>query len=433
MVLPQGHRGNPGLMPRPSEILAALAPAPMRTPNVHRRLQNSFFALQALNSLASAYYFNYLFFYMEEHFGFDNRDNLLVSALYGLGYMIVSGYAGQFAQKRGCFFTLYAGFGGMGFFMALGALAPLVLGYSHSTMLLEWVILALWTPSISITWPTLQALLNEQAPGEGSRTAGIYNMVWAGAAAVAYFTSGMLLDHLGREALFWVPAVLHAIQLIMLPGLKKIHDATPVAEPAAVVQSGSPPPLNRRSLSKTRTFVSLARVANPFAYVAIYGVLPVAPKISEHFGLTPAQAGQILSVWMWVRLGGFVWFWLWSGWHYRFRWLMSAFIGLIGSYAVILLGSQIWMLVAAQVVFGLATSLIYYSSLFYSMDLGESKGSRSGFHEAAIGLGIFIGPVAGVAGLKLFPQEANAATWSIAALLVCGLGLFLYIRARRQG
>jgi len=189
-------------MPHSAEPAAVAPPAPMRTPNVHRQLRNGFFALQALNSLASAYYFNYLFFYMAEHFGFDNRDNLLVSALYGLAYMITSVYAGKFAQKNGYFFTMYAGFGGMGLCMALGAFAPKVIGYSQTTMLLEWVLLAIWTFCVSLTWPTLQALLNEQTPGKGSWTAGIYNMVWAGAAAVASSSKSSSLYVSGRS---WPP------------------------------------------------------------------------------------------------------------------------------------------------------------------------------------------------------------------------------------
>jgi predicted MFS family arabinose efflux permease len=103
---------------------------------------------------------------------------------------------------------------------------------------------------------------------------------------------------------------------------------------------------------------------------------------------------------------------------------------MIGSFLAMLLSTQIWMLVAAQIIFGLAISLIYYSSLFYSMDAGESKGKRGGFHEAAIGLGIFIGPSAGVVALQLFPHHANAATWGMSALLAVGLALFLAIRVR---
>ena len=64
------------------------------------------------------------------------------------------------------------------------------------------------------------------------------------------------------------------------------------------------------------------------------------------------------------------------------------------------------------------------------MNAGESKGRRGGFHEAAIGLGIFIGPGAGVLALHLFPQYSNAATWGISALLMIGLVIFLQARMR---
>ncbi|MDB6021076.1 MAG: Major facilitator superfamily 1 [Pedosphaera sp.] len=133
-----------------------------------------------------------------------------------------------------------------------------------------------------------------------------------------------------------------------------------------------------------------------------------------------------------MRLGAFACFWLWPGWHYRFRWLFAAFLGLIGSYIAIALSTQLWMLVAAQAVFGLSVGLIYYSSLFYSMDVGESRGKRGGFHEAAIGMGIFVGPAAGVGALQAFPNQANAGTWGISALLVIGLMLFLWVQYRGQ-
>jgi hypothetical protein len=64
------------------------------------------------------------------------------------------------------------------------------------------------------------------------------------------------------------------------------------------------------------------------------------------------------------------------------------------------------------------------------MDAGESKGKRGGFHEAAIGLGIFIGPMAGVGAMRLFPNHPNADTWGIALLLLVGLAIFCAIQVR---
>ena len=64
---------------------------------------------------------------------------------------------------------------------------------------------------------------------------------------------------------------------------------------------------------------------------------------------------------------------------------------LLVSLGAILLARQLWLVVAAQVFFGLATGLIYYSSLFYSMDVGEASSEHGGLHEAFIGAGIFLG------------------------------------------
>jgi MFS family permease len=403
-----------------------------KTPgNLHRRLKLGYFTLEGLNALAAAYYFNYLFFYMQEHFGFGDRNNLLITALYGFMYMFAAWTAGRFAQKFGYFFFLRLGFSVVLAAMVVGGLIPRALDYSHTAMFSELAILVVWTLGMCVTWPTLQGLLSEhESPAEAARTAGVYNIVWAVAAALAYLTGGALLERFGGETLFWVAAGLHFIQLMMLGRLQKMSALPGASEPVIHANAEPLPPLNPRPIAKARTFLRLAWIANPFAYVAIYGILPVIPKLSEHLGFTTAYAGLLFSVWFWVRLGAFVWFWLWPGWHYRFSWLFGAFLALIASFAAILLCSQVWLLIAAQVVFGLAVGLIYYSSLFYSMDAGESKGKGGGIHEAAIGLGTLLGPGAGVVALHFFPGNTNVMAWTICGLLVVGLLLFLWIRYR---
>jgi len=71
--------------------------------------------------------------------------------------------------------------------------------------------------------------------------------------------------------------------------------------------------------------------------------------------------------------------------------------------------------------------LIYYSSLFYSMDVGETKGEHGGIHEAAIGLGNCVGPAVGGASLYLLPQYPNSGALAVTVLLFCGFGGLLAI------
>jgi MFS family permease len=155
------------------------------------------------------------------------------------------------------------------------------------------------------------------------------------------------------------------------------------------------------------------------------------PGIAQKLQLSPTRIGLFCSVWFFGRFAAFALLWRWTGWHYRFRWLLGAFLLLIGSFASILLAHELWMVVVAQVVFGFATGLIYYSSLFYSMDVGEGSSEHGGLHEAFIGAGICFGPAVGATALQLAPNHPNAGTWAVSGLLACGLAGLLWLRARK--
>ena len=125
-------------------------------------------------------------------------------------------------------------------------------------------------------------------------------------------------------------------------------------------------------------------------------------------------------MWLFARLAAFLLLWRWDGWHYRFGYLNAAFALLIVSFAAMLLAPGLPVLVAAQVAFGLAAGLIYYSSLFYSMDSGENRAYQGGLHEAVIGIGSFAGPALGAAALHLFPRQLYAGALAVSGLLAVG-------------
>ena len=408
------------------------APAPA-APSINRRgpnlaLRNGCFVLEAMNGLGTSFYNYYIFFFMERRFGFGKADNLLLTVFYGFTYMFAAAGAGQLAHRLGHFRLLRLGFIGMVGALCLGALAPAVWGYSHLTLWIEFVVLAVWAASASMSWPTLQALLSRESPGELPRVVGIYNLIWAGTSGVAFLTGGTLFEFSNRFTVFLLPAAIHLLELVVLTRLqKRAGDSTAVA-----VEAAETPPAARSASAteKAKAFVRLAWIANPFAYVAMYGFIPVIPQLAQRLGLTTPQAGVAFSLWFWSRLVAFFWFWHWPGWHYRFRWLLSAFVAMIASFFVILLSRQLWPVVMAEVAFGLAIGLIYYSSLYYSMDVGASESKKGGIHEAAIGFGICAGPAVGFGALTCFPGNANAGTWTIGAALGLGLLAFLAVRIR---
>src|SRR4029077_21142016 len=94
-------------------------------------------------------------------------------------------------------------------------------------------------------------------------------------------------------------------------------------------------------------FLRMAWVANPLAYVAINTALPLIPEIARRLELSPMLAGFVCSAWMFARLGAFLVLWRWTGWHYRFRWLLSAYLLLIAGFAGLLLVPHLWAVMLA--------------------------------------------------------------------------------------
>jgi MFS family permease len=253
---------------------------------------------------------------------------------------------------------------------------------------------------------------------------GVYNVVWAGGAAVAYFTGGVLLEALGGKSLFWLPALLHLAQLFLTRRLQR----QAAAAPPPMAPAETPTPADLLIPDGAKNFLRLAWVANPFAYIAMNTLIPVIPSLAAKMNLSTALAGFVASVWMFARLFAFLGLWLWPGWHYRLGWLVGAYGLMVLSFAAVLLVPNLAVIVIAQLVFGLAVGLIYYSSLFYSMDVGDTKGEHGGFHEALIGVGLFAGPAVGAGTLQLNLAVPNAGIWAVSGLLVVGLIGLLRLR-----
>lgn len=398
-----------------------------------RRLKTGYFILEGLNSFATVYYFYYLYFYMQKVFGFGNKANLALAALNGGTYAVFAWWGGRFAQRFGYFKALKLGFVIM--------MAALGLGSQVASAPAHIVVMVLTVLGMSFTWPTLEALVSEGEPRAGlQEMVGVYNVVWAATAALANFSGGAMLDNLGLRSLFYVPIAILVTQLGWTLWLEQSvrpascvprehsHSAAKGQPPLAVMDQalGTGEMPDRRGNPKQ--FLRMAWLANPFAYIAINTVIAVIPGVARRLQLSTMIAGFCCSVWCFARLGAFLALWRWSGWHYHFRWLLLAYVGLIGSFACILLAPNLAMLVSAQLFFGTAVGLIYYSSLFYSMDLSETKGEHGGIHEAVIGLGNFAGPAVGAAALQFLPQHTNSGALAVSMLLLCGLGGLATIR-----
>lgn len=383
-----------------------------------RQFKTVCFAIEGMSSFSVSLYSYYIYFFMRDQFGFSGRDNLAFAALNGLIYVIASWQGGRFGQRRGYFNALKLGFGVMIFALAAGLQFNSAIGLVLAT--------GAFNVGMCFIWPTIEALVSEGEDAIGlPRMVGTYNVVWAGTNALALFGGGTLVEKFGFKTIFFLPSAVFIALLALVFRLQQRANTARVEghEPAP---TPAPDP-HRPSPAKTRAFLRMAWLANPFAYLAINTFIPLLPTLAARFHLTPMFAGFACSLWGFARLGTFIALWAWTGWHYRFRWLVTAFATLIVSFAAILIVPNLAVLLLAQIFFGAAIGLIYYSSLFYSMDASEAKGEHGGIHEAAIGVGNCIGPAVGAASLQWVPQYANSGAIAVSALLLLGLGALVTI------
>jgi predicted MFS family arabinose efflux permease len=387
-----------------------------------RRLKSGYFALEGLNSFATVYYFYYFYFFMQKEFGFGNKANLILAALNGAIYAVMAWWGGKFSQRFGYFRALKLGFA----IMLTSQIAGVLLHSAAGQIL----VMCFTVVGMCFTWPTLEALVSEGEDRRGlQHMVGVYNVVWAGTGAVAYFSGGAMLETLGFKSLFYVPIAVLITQLGLTVWLESHARNSPHPQPPAGGQSES---LHVPAGADPKKFLRMAWLANPFAYITINTLIAVMPGVATRLGLSTMLAGFYCSVWCFARVGAFCALWVWPDWHYRFRWLLISYLALIGSFVAILTANNLLMLLVAQVVFGGAVGLIYYSSLFYAMDVGETKGEHGGIHEAAIGIGNFAGPAVGAASVQLLHGTASAAI-GVSALLLCGLiGLMFIWRSGKR-
>lgn len=246
------------------------------------------------------------------------------------------------------------------------------------------------------------------------------------------------MERFGPRCCFWIPAAINGAQFVFTFFLHaKVGDVPRrgAAVPVVVQEQGHsvPTELNPRPIARARTFLHLAWAANPFSYIAINTAIPLMPVLATALALSPSTAGIFCSLWFFVRMASFWFLSVWPGWHYRAGWFLSSYLLLGAGFALMLMGRSIPVVGLGQVAFGLATGLLYHSSLYYSMNASDTKGEHGGVHEAMIGMGIGAGPAIGAVSLQLFPGVAQAAPLGVSSVLALGGSVLLWIWFKDRG
>lgn len=354
-----------------------------KEPAPRRLALAEYYLLEGINSFAATLFQLSLFFWTRSRLGFSHADNLWLGVTQGAVYIVFSRVGGSLSGRLGCMPTVLIS-------ASLTTLIPLVLMVSHRPFA-PYLVMALYSSASALSWPGLESAI-VHAPGRWStpRRLAAYNMVWSLTGALGFFASGALFSWHANAVLF-VPSLLHLTQVAWL--LVRRSAAAPV--PAA-----APPPATAAAAAvrnKTR-FMYAAWLGNTLGYFVVTGFSALAPHVGERLSLSPRLTIWLVCSMLFARAAAFVGFGWWEGWHYRWRWFVTALVLLPATLAVSFFSPSVGAVLAGQVVMGVALGLVYSASLYYSLDVGHGSGDHGGIHESMIGVGILAGPLAGVAG-----------------------------------
>jgi MFS family permease len=353
-----------------------------------------YYVIEALNSLGSQLVGIGIYFWAVQKLGFGPVANLLMGTLAGFLYIVFSFIGGRVAGRFGRTRVLVLAFAGMSC-----SLFGLML---HPAQWAAFAFLGLYTACISMTWPAMEADV-VLVPGRLSMPVrlALYNAVWAWAAVLSVLAGGFLLG-VDPDLLLWSAAAVPLAQIawVALRFRARTQSGRTAME---IPHRGSEVP---RAL-KNR-FLFFAWISNSVCYLMIAAFSALAPYVGQGLGLSPQKAMWLVGVPFLARAAAFVVLLRWHGWQYRSRWSVLALLLAVSMLGCVFLGTSLLAVFVALVAFGLCLGLVYSTSIYYSLDVGENKGEHGGLHEAILGTGIFLGPLVGSAGGLLLGGSRGA-------------------------
>jgi uncharacterized membrane protein YuzA (DUF378 family) len=145
-----------------------------------------------------------------------------------------------------------------------------------------------------------------------------------------------------------------------------------------------------------------ARVLLPMSYLLNAAMSPILPYRFEQlraeieFSIemeTPAAA-----TWMVCRVLAMLVMWRIGFWHGRWGTLLLGGVTMTGGFGLVVLAANLWWLLAGLGILGIGLGMVYYAALYYAMAVGHADVDAGGTHEALIGMGYSLGPLAGLVG-----------------------------------
>jgi hypothetical protein len=355
-------------------------------------------AVTFLASIGTGVVWNGVAFIAKHDYGFSEQRTLALYAVLGATYVIGAFSTGPVLRMIR---TWIAPRSALAIILTLEAIVCAALWLTKADWML-WLVACSISVLSSWLWPIIESYLTAGRHGAQMRNAiGFWNLSWTGATAIALVLmmpvmqpEPTVLNLFGGGAIRLEPrmaivflGLLHLAALVPLllferfPGSHDTHeaDASITAEYPFLLRS--------------------ARLLLPLSYVLNSAMSPLLPYLFDRIDLAQQYETTVASTWMWVRIIAMAIMWRLAFWHGRWGTLLVGALAMAIGFGLVLTGYSIAVMVCGLALFGVGLGIIYYAALYYAMSVGKAEVEAGGTHEALIGVGYTVGPIAGIAGL----------------------------------
>ncbi len=343
-------------------------------------------------------------FIARDAYGYQEADVLVLFLAIGIVYVFAAMSAStalvllkKWLSPRGFLVCILLG-------QALVCLTPLWLTS-------PWVIWLVALPTSVLNawlWPVVESYVSAGRHGQQMRRAiGWWNTTWTTATMVSLFSMGPIMEafrgswgELGNAAPIVLFGPMSLMALVPLAFFRKSPGSHDQHEAAVAVGS------------EYRSMLVVARVLLPLSYVLLAALSPLLPFLLDRLNLGISWETALVGLWMGGRVTAMICMWRLPIWHGRWWTLFVAGAALAGGFAVVVLIPTLAASIIGLTVFGLGMGMVYFAALYYAMSVGHAEVDAGGVHEALIGSGYAIGPLAVLAGMSV-GRAADQSGWAL--------------------
>ncbi len=327
-----------------------------------------------------------IYFYTHARLGFGATDNLWLAFGFGVAYVLGALSSHRLAVRLGEKRLL------VGIVLAEMAVHAILMAVPAPTVLIAGALLA--GALNGLKWPVVESYVSAgRTPSETARSVGKFNLTWSISIPVTLLVAGPIIEA-WAPGLFALAAGMNVLSLLLMRPLP----ARPIHLP-----QDHPERLSLARLKRCAWLLISARWSLLASYSMMWVMAALLPGILGDFGFSVAAATALAAVLDICRGMTFGVLSRGSWWHHHRRPLLLVVFALPAGFFAVLFGWHLAVVLAGEIVFGIAMGITYYAALYYAMLVKDASVEAGGGHEGLIGTGFAVGPAAGLLGHALEP------------------------------